>query len=324
MEFAQLQIDSGARGLTVAKLSEAEAFIDGGFRELLMAYPIAGEAKVARAVELTARAHLRLTVDGRDAARALSSAFASAGRRAEVMVAVDSGLHREGVAPGDMAAFVRELVALSGIEFRGILTHEGHVYTVEDPEAREALAHQVGDLMAGLAADLAAQGTPAEIVSTGTSPSAIQAARPGVTEIRPGSYPFYDATHVRLGAVGVDRCAVRVLATVVSQPAPDRAFIDAGSKALGSDVIRNWRDGDAWRHGIVIGHPGWDLHALSEEHGWLRWIGEGTPAPLAIGQTVQVLPVHVCAAFHVLGSSHAVENGRLVGHWVAQARDRSQ
>src|SRR5262245_44382930 len=104
MEYAQLQVDHGASGLTGAKLSEAEAFIDGRFRELLMAYPIAGDAKVRRAVELTARAHLRLTVDSLDAARALSAAFAAAGRRAEVMVAVDSGLHREGLAPTDVPA----------------------------------------------------------------------------------------------------------------------------------------------------------------------------------------------------------------------------
>jgi D-serine deaminase-like pyridoxal phosphate-dependent protein len=324
MEYAQLQIDSGARGLTVAKLSEAEAFIDGGFRELLMAYPIAGEAKIRRAVDLTSRAHLRLTVDSLEAASALSGAFAEVGRRAEVMLAVDTGSHREGLAPTDVPAFVRQLVMLPGIEFRGILTHEGHVYTVEDPAAREAVAHVVGDLMAQLAAELAEQGTPAEIVSTGTSPTATQAARPGVTEIRPGSYAFYDATHLRLGAVGIERCAVRVLATVVSHPAPDRALIDAGSKALGADVLRNWRDGDPWRHGIVIGRPGWDLYQLSEEHGWLRWIGGGTPTPLAIGETLQVLPVHVCAVFHIMGSSYAVEDARLVGHWSSQARDRSQ
>ena len=240
------------------------------------------------------------------------------------MVKVDSGLHRAGLAPNDVPGFVRDLVTLPALDFRGILTHEGHAYTVEDPAAREAVAHDVGDLMAGMAAELAAQGTPAEIVSTGASPTASQAARPGVTEIRPGSYAFHDATQVRLGVVGMERCAVRVLATVVSHAAPDRALIDAGSKALGADVIRNWRDGDPWRHGIVIGHPGWDLFALSEEHGWLRWIGEGPPTPLAIGETIQVLPVHVCAVFHVMGSSHAVEDGRLVGHWIAQARDRSQ
>jgi D-serine deaminase-like pyridoxal phosphate-dependent protein len=324
LEFAQLEIEHGANGLTVAKLSEAEVFIDGGFRELLMAYPICGASKVERALELTARAHLRLTVDSLDAARVLSDAFAGAGRRAEVMVAVDSGLHREGLPPTDVPAFVRKLVTLPGIEFRGVLTHEGHAYTFEDSDARDAVAHDVGDLMAGIADELAAQGTPAEVVSTGASPTAWQAARPGVTEIRPGSYPFYDGTHVRLGAAGIERCAARVLATVVSHVAPDRALIDAGSKSFGADVIRNWREGDPWRHGIVIGHRGWDLFALSEEHGWLRWIGEGSPTTLAIGQTVQVLPVHICAVFHVLGSSYAVEDGRLVGHWVAQARDRSQ
>jgi D-serine deaminase-like pyridoxal phosphate-dependent protein len=240
------------------------------------------------------------------------------------MVKVDSGLHRAGLAPDDVCEFVRELVRLPGIDFRGILTHEGQVYVAEDAAGRTQLAHDAGDLMCGLAEQLAAQGTPAEIVSTGATPSAVEAARPGVTEIRPGTYPFYDATHVRLGVVGIERCAARVLATVVSHAAPDRALIDAGSKSLGADELRGWHQGEPWLHGILAGRPGWDLHKLSEEHGWLRWAGDGAPTPFTIGETVQVLPVHICAVFHVSGSSIAVDGGRVVGRWEAQARDRSQ
>lgn len=324
LEYAQMQVDSGARGLTVAKLSEAEVFIDGGFGELVMAYPLAGEAKVAHALELTQRAHLRLTLDSQAAARAVSAAFAAAGRKAEVMLKIDSGLHRAGVLPEQAPAFVRELVQLPGIHFRGILTHEGHVSGMGDRAELELAATAVGELMAGLAVALEEQGTPAEIVSVGATASALLATRPGVTEMRPGMYAFYDASQVHVGTVGIDRCAARVVATVVSHAAPDRALIDAGAKSLGMDRLTAWREGQAGLHGWIAGRPGWDLYRLSEEHGWLRWVGQGQPTPFEIGERVQVLPVHICAAFHVLGESVAVERGRVVGRWASVARGKSQ
>lgn len=324
LEYAQMQLDSGAKGLTVAKLAEAEVFIDGGFRELVMAYPIAGEPKMRHALALTARAHLRLTVDDLGAAQLLSAVFAAEGRTAEVMLKIDSGLHRAGVLPERAPALVRELVGLPGIRFRGILTHEGHVSQMGDRAQLERAAVGAGDLMAGIAATLAEQGTPAEIVSVGATSSALLATRPGVTEVRPGMYAFNDASQVNIGTVGIERCAARVVATVVSHAAPDRALIDAGAKSLGMDRLTAWQEGQAGLYGWIAGRPGWDLFRLSEEHGWLRWIGAGDPTPLTVGERVQVLPVHICAAFHVLGESVAVEQGRVVGRWISVARGSSQ
>ncbi|MEA2622340.1 MAG: hypothetical protein QOH61_1250 [Chloroflexota bacterium] len=324
IEFAQMQIDSGARGLCVAKLGEAAVFIDAGFRDLVMAYPIAGDAKYGHAVELAKRARLRLTIDSLAAAHGLAAHFAAAGMTAEVMLKIDSGFHRAGIAPDTAPAFVRELVTIGGVRFAGILTHEGHASGMGDRERLEEAAVNAGDLMAGVAAALAEQGTPAEIVSVGATSTAMAATRPGVTEVRPGMYAFNDAGQVNVGSVPVARCAARVIATVVSHAAPDRALIDAGAKALGQDRLTAWRDGQPGLHGLICGRPGWDLHKLSEEHGWLRWVGAGEPTPFEIGERVQVLPVHICSVFHVLGRSTAVEGGRVVGTWISAARGESQ
>ena len=136
------------------------------------------------------------------------------------MLKIDSGLHRAGVLPDDAPAMARELVRLSGIQFRGILTHEGHVSMMGDRQQLERAAVGVGDLIE-LAATLAEQGTPAEIVSVGATASALLATRPGVTEVRAGMYAFNDASQVNVGTVGIERCAARVVATVVSHAAPD-------------------------------------------------------------------------------------------------------
>ena len=77
-------------------------------------------------------------------------------------------------------------------------------------------------------------------------------------------------------------------------------------------------------YGLVVDLPGWELYQLSEEHGWLRWTGEGPPTELTIGQRVQILPNHICSAFHMLGQSEIVEGGEHVATWVATGRGESR
>ncbi|HBS93459.1 MAG TPA: hypothetical protein DEA85_05520, partial [Firmicutes bacterium] len=100
-----------------------------------------------------------------------------------------------------------------------------------------------------------------------------------VTEIRPGNYVFNDATQVALGVVGRGRCSLRVIATVVSRPAADRAIIDAGAKVLALDQGAHG-SGTVTGYGLME-NASWRLTRLSEEHG----IVEGTNLP-AIGDIV--------------------------------------
>ena len=104
----------------------------------------------------------------------------------------------------------------------------------------------------------------------------------------------------------------------------DRALIDAGSKSLSQDQLSIWGGEPDSVHGLVIGQPGWKLRRLSEEHGWLHWEGGSAPSSLEVGQRLQILPVHICSVFHVLGEAEIVEGGEHVGTWVASARGLSK
>jgi len=240
IEFGRLQVESGATRLCVAKLSEAEHFIDAGLDTLVMAYPLAGDDKYARARRLIPRADLRLSVDSLEAARGFSSSLAGTGLEATVLLIVDTGFHRTGVPLGVAADVAIELAGLENIRFAGLITHEGHAASAGSIEAIRDTAREAGKSLSALATRLRSVGVSVDSVSVGSTATVRHSATQGVTEIRPGIYPFNDFGQLHLGTVSIDRCAARVVSTIVSHAAPDRAIIDAGSKALSQDRLSIW------------------------------------------------------------------------------------
>ncbi len=324
-EIARLQMEAGAEALCIAKLGEAEVLADAGFDRFVMAYPIVGEAKCERARRLMERASILLAVDSVEAGAALAASMAAAGAEAEVLVIVDTGYRRCGVSPESAPHLAAHLDSLDGIRVRGFITHEGHAYGAPDLEGLGSASAAAGRAMAEAARVARELGVAVDVVSVGSSATARPAsAVDGVTQARPGIYAFNDYGQVLRGVAGLEQCAARVMATVVSHAAPDRAIVDAGSKALSQDRLGIHVPGAPGVHGLVVDLPGWELYQLSEEHGWLRWIGDGSPGPLEIGRRVQILPNHICSVFHVLGQSEIVQRGEHVATWIATARGASR
>ncbi len=316
-EVGLRQVAHGADGLCVAKLGEAEAFADAGIRRLFVANPIVGEDKAQRALALSRRVDLLLATDSAEAAATIGAVFAAAGATARMMLAIDSGLGREGVSADRAPEVAAAIHALPGIELVGIYTHEGTTYGAKDHPDLAARARAAGAFMVGVAETIRARGVPLPIVSLGASASAREVAHvPGVTQIRPGIYAFNDVGQIALGNASLETTAIRVIATVVSHPEPDRACIDAGSKSLSTDLVpASAHREDFPGMGLIVNAPGWVIEKMSEEHGWLRWHGDGAPVPLPVGMRLEIVPNHVCMAFAMLRRANIVENGAIVGHW---------
>lgn len=316
-EVGLRQVAHGADGLCVAKLGEAEAFAAAGIKRLFVANPIVGADKAARALKLSESVDLILATDSVAAATSIGGTFAAAGTTARVMLAIDSGLGREGVGPDGATDLAVEISAVPGIELVGIYTHEGTTYGATDEPDLAARARAVGTFMVGVANAIRARGIALPIVSMGASASAREVAHvPGVTQIRPGIYAFNDVGQIALGNATLGTTAIRVIATVVSHPDPERACIDAGSKAMSADLVpASAHREDFPGNGLIVNAPGWIVEKVSEEHGWLRWRGAGEPYPLPVGMRLEIVPNHVCMAFAMLRRAHLVENGRLIGHW---------
>jgi D-serine deaminase-like pyridoxal phosphate-dependent protein len=140
-----------------------------------------------------------------------------------------------------------------------------------------------------------------------------------VTEIRPGNYVFYDAMQVGLGAASLDRCALRVLATVVSHAARDRAVIDAGSKTLTTDRGAHGQT-TAEGYGAIVGREDIHIERLSEEHGWLRLDPAGND--VEIGEILEIVPVHACPVANLAHELMVVRDDTVLERWGVAAAGR--
>jgi len=193
-QLGMRQLALGAARLTVAKLGEAEGFADAGAPAVFVAFPVVGEQVAERALALHRRIDLRLGVDSIVGAEALGRVFAAAGTAARVLLAVDTGLGREGVAPADAPPIAAAIAALDGIELMGVFTHEGHAYGATDAVDLVARSRRAAETMVDVADRIRASGAGCPVVSLGCSASvAAVVVVPGVTEVRPGIASFGDA-----------------------------------------------------------------------------------------------------------------------------------
>ncbi|MBI5266364.1 MAG: alanine racemase [candidate division Zixibacteria bacterium] len=315
--LAQRQIDSGARGIAVAKLSEAEVMARHGLTDIQIANQIVGEQKIARLRELAEKVRVSCTVDNADNVRELSNAFAEASAPLDLLIEIDTGLHRCGLSDPDQAIELARLIATCpGVRLSGIMTHAGHAYaTVGDPERRRAIAREEGEMMVAMAARLKAAGHEVDTVSVGSTPTARDVVRvPGITELRVGNYIFNDMIQVALDVATIADCALSVLTTVISVPSKDRAVIDAGSKALSLDLGAHGSEA-VTGYGRIVGRDAL-LARLSEEHGSVSHSGES----FRVGNRLRIIPNHACAAVNLYDRAYLIREGKVAEELKISAR----
>ena len=319
-ELARMQLDLGARGITAAKVGEAEVMAEAGVNDIFIANQVVGPAKLNRAADLAGRVKLSIGLDSRAGAEAASQVMVSRGLNLDCLIEINSGLNRCGLLPGPELIDLARLIAdLPGLRFKGIFTHAGQAYGQADRAGVERISELESRLMVEAAEELARAGLKPEVVSVGSSPTMkVWTGCPGVTEIRPGAYIFNDAVQVSLGAAMVEDCALTVLTTVISRPAPDRAVIDAGAKTLALDKGAHGAEGVVG-HGLVPGRK-LIIDRLSEEHGVLT-VGQGEDP--AVGERLAVIPNHSCPVINLADRVHTARSGRIVGTMAVAARGRT-
>lgn len=323
---AKWQIEAGAVGICCAKLSEAEVFAAAGIADIRVPYPVQ-PSNADRVIALLDRTRLSIIVDDLDVARGWSDAMTRARRTLDVLVKVDVGFHRCGVNPesAQVVDVVREIAGLSGLNFRGLLSHAGHSYGAASAEAIEEIAVREAAILRGLAEQLRAKGTAVDEISVGSTPTSRFISRQsGVTEMRPGNYVFFDRSQVGLGSAALDDCALAVISTVVSRPVPTRVIFDAGAKTLTSDGLRGFHGGAG--HGLVCldlegGKPDAAvvIERLSEEHGVARVQAACTLKP---GDRVRIVPNHSCVVTNMVDEFVVVDGARVVERLPVAARGR--
>lgn len=286
--LAQKQIDAGAKGITVAKVSEAEVMARGGIGDVLIANEVVGEFKVKRLARVAKLCKLAVTVDTLHNARQISELASQEGSRVRVLVDVNLSsagqgvLDRTGVAPADAVTLAREVSKMSNLEFGGLMGYEGALYGFPDAAAKTAMGKKALGLLVGTAQTIRDSGLSVDTVScSGTMSYKIAAEFPGVTEVQAGGYVFMDLGYRK---AGVDfETSLTLLTTVVSKPRPEKLIIDVGYKGISAESgLPKIKD-----------RPDLEVVSLNAEHGHLAVRKEPAGPDTMVEDKLELLPWHV-------------------------------
>jgi len=296
--IARLQVEHGATGVGCATVWEAIVMARAGIRDVMVINEVVGAERL-RALALLAReAEVKVAADDPVHVDLLSAAATAAGSTIGVVVDVDEGMHRCGVAsPEEALALAQRIDAAPGLRFAGLTGYEGHCSLEFDEAKRHVMAREAMALLTGIAARLAEAGLPCQIVSAaGTGTWEVTSRYPGVTEIQPGSYATMDGHHR-----GLDPrfgWATTVLASVISRRS-DRIILDAGSKTVGAAQG-------------VLADPPLEKFRFDEEHA--IFLADDT-CGLQIGDTVEINCNYTPFAVSYFEAYHVVEDGRVADVW---------
>ena len=299
-----------------ATIAEAEMLALAGASDVLLAYPVVGP-NVNRLSQLMMR-HLRETtfrtlVDDPDAMRALSRGLDNVGRSLPVLIDLEVGMGRTGIAPGAAAADLYALIEkIPHLSPDGLHAYDGHLQLPVRAERRDAARIGQEQTLA-LRDQLQKRGSSVpRLVFGGTPTFPIHAEldEPGL-ECAPGTSTLFDAGYAaKMPDLPFSPAAV-LLTRVISRPRPGRLCLDLGHKAVAADP--------AGPRLTILDIPEVTLAGQSEEH-----LVVDTPhaANFPVGTTVLAIPTHICPTCALHRRAYVMENGELVDEWEVAARDR--
>lgn len=322
-KIAELAVAGNFGGITVSTLAEAKYFAQSGFRDITYAVGCVPDKLAQLAPLAQGGVALHCITDDAAAASALGARARALGLVLDLLIELDTGLGRGGVAPDapELLEIARAIHGHPDLRLAGVLSHAGHSYHCRSVDDVKRVAEEERAGLAHAAERLRAAGFPCPTVSGGSTPTAVHAGRlDGVTEMRPGNYMFFDLDQVGLGSCRVEDVAVSVLATVIGHNRrTGTVLIDAGALALSKDLSAQEFLPDAG-YGWVFDPtgerriPGVCVAEVHQEHGFIKPSGPGAPPydALPVGSRVRILPNHSCLTcamyerYYVTGGGDAV------------------
>lgn len=312
-QIALRQLALGAVGVCCQKVSEAEAMVQGGVRDVLIANEIVGAPKLERLAALAKQAHVAVCADDAGNVEALDAAARAFGVRLDVLVEINVGANRCGIAPGEPAvALARRITDCANLRFAGLQAYQGSAQHLRKVEERRAAIEAAVAKIKETTALLARAGIPCEkVTGAGTGTYLFEATSGVYQEIQPGSYIFMDVDYARNDWTesGIPRFehSLFVWATVMSRPSAERAIVDAGLKAssVDSGMPR------------VAANDGVEYVKASDEHGVLQLNGA---RGYAVGEKLKLIPGHCDPTVNLYDYYVCVRGERVEAIWPIAAR----
>jgi D-serine deaminase-like pyridoxal phosphate-dependent protein len=305
-ELARRQLGPSAVGVTCATVGEAEAMVEAGIDDVLIANEVVDPSKIARLVALGRRARMAVAIDDPEPVATLSLEAVRAGVTIDVLIDVDVLLHRCGVASAtDAVALAQVIDRAPGLRLRGIMGYEGRL-RLKDEDRAVKIARAYAALAEVRTALLDAS-FPVEVVSaagTSTLPNAL--ADPWVTEIQAGVYALMEPELLNLDLPF--RCAVAIRGTVISRH-PGRIVLDLGRRVVGME----------YGPPVPVGFVATRI-AISDEHATIQM---ADPLP-PLGSQLDLAPGQIRTTFNLHDHVWVSRGGRLIERWPITARGSSQ
>jgi D-serine deaminase-like pyridoxal phosphate-dependent protein len=316
-EIIRLALEAGVTKHKCATLAEAEMLAGCGAADVLLAYPLVGPncGRMARLAKAYPKCRFAVTADHADAVAALSRAMIAAGHTVDVLLDLDVGQHRTGIAPGEAAVALYEQVARApGLRPGGLHVYDGHNHQ-ESLAERQATALSLLEPVLSLRTILDRKDLPTPRLVLGGTPTFPVYARldlPGL-ECAPGTCVLHDHGYgTRFTDLAGFTPAALLLTRVISRPTATRVTFDLGYKAVASDP-------PAGKRLVLLDVPDYEAVLQNEEHLVIE-----TPAAdrFRPGDEVLAVPTHVCPTCAMHKQAYVIDGGQLIGTWDIVARDR--
>jgi D-serine deaminase-like pyridoxal phosphate-dependent protein len=311
-----MQLEMGITKHKCATLAEAEMLASCGAPDVLLAYPVVGPncARLGRLMKAYPACRFSVLADDPAALRALSEALAALGQTVDVLIDLDVGQHRTGIAPGPEAeALYEQFARLPGVRPGGFHVYDGHNHQESLAERTRAVQDLLEPVLA-LRGRLEKNGlsVPRLVVGgTPTFPIFAKLDLPGL-ECSPGTCVLQDhgyGTHFR----DMDFTPAALLLTrVISRPLPGHLTLDLGYKAVASDP-------PAGNRVVLLNVPDSKTLLQNEEH-----LVVETPAAEQFppGAVAYAMPIHICPTCALHKFAYVIEGGKVTGQWEIVGRDR--
>ncbi|MCI0377574.1 MAG: D-TA family PLP-dependent enzyme [Gemmataceae bacterium] len=316
-EITRMELDAGIAKHKCATLAEAEMLAQVGAPDVLLAYNMVGPncTRLAKLIVKYPQTRFSVLADHPAGARMLSEAMQSAGARVHVVLDLDVGQHRTGVAPGPEATALYELISkLPGLVPDGLSAYDGHNHQDSPAERASAVQSLLGPVL-DLRAALEKKGLPVPRIVAGGTPTFPVYAKldiPGL-ECSPGTCVLNDNGYgSKFADLAEFTPAALLLTRVISRPTPKRITLDLGYKAVASDP-------PAGKRCILLNVPDYEPLLQNEEHFVIE-----TPAAeqFAPGDIVYAMPTHICPTCAMHQQAYIVEDAKVTGTWQIASRDR--
>ena len=299
-EIAHMQLAAGSQGIVCQKLGEAEVMARAGIDDILIPYNIVGQSKVRRLTDLARRIPVLVAVDSEDVAAGISRQAQTDAAQVGVLIELDTGGKRTGVQSPEAAVELgKRVMDLPGLSLKGIMTF---------PSDRKA-----GPFIGQTVALFNDAGLPCPVISGGGTGREAVSKEIGCTETRSGSYAYEGMTRVTSNDdLDPQRCALRVVVTVVSVPTPNRVIVDGGMKPF--------RAFPPNPYGLIVEHPQARIYGMSVEHGHVDV--SQCDHRFRVGERLSVIPQHQGMTTNLHDEVVGARDGQVRVVWQVRGRGK--